>query len=50
MKNPKAPTKRQKIAMKESGLNPDNWLVSKANGEYLKVVHRETGRVKDIPK
>lgn len=50
MKNPKVPTKRQKIAMKQSGLTPENWLVSKANGDYLMVVHRETGRTKDIPK
>lgn len=50
MKNPKAPNKRQKIAMKQSGLNFDNWLVTKANGDYLTLVHRETGLVKQILK
>lgn len=50
MKNPKAPTKRQKIAMEYVGLNFRNWLVSKAAGDELTIVHRETGTVKAIPK
>ncbi|WP_209121552.1 hypothetical protein [Alkalihalobacillus sp. BA299] len=49
MKNGKAPTKKQKIAIKEVGLNPNNWLVSKNLQEELHIVHRETGRLKVIP-
>lgn len=50
MKNPKRPTLAQKLAMKACGLTPENWLVSKANGDFLHCVHRLTGRTKDIPK
>lgn len=43
MKNGKRPTLKQKIVIRERGLNPKNWLVTKnANGE-LHLVHRETG-------
>lgn len=50
MKNPKAPNKHQKIAMQEYGLNTQNWLVTKANGNHYTLVHRDTGRVKQILK
>lgn len=50
MKNPKRPTVRQRKAMVFAGCSPTKWLVSKAAGDFLTLVHRETGRVKDIPK
>lgn len=50
MKNPKAPTQRQRMAMEYVGLNFKNWLVTKAAGEELTIVHRETGTIKVIPK
>ena len=50
MKNGKVPTKRQKIAIAYAGLSFDKWLVSKVNGDVLTLVHRETGRAKEIYK
>lgn len=49
MKNPKRPTKSQKIAMKTVGLNSDNWLVFKKVQGELHLVHRETGTTRIIP-
>ncbi|MEH7249193.1 hypothetical protein V7114_20750 [Neobacillus niacini] len=48
MKNGKAPTKREKIAMKAAGLTPEKWLIYKKTHETLEVVHRETGTTKTI--
>jgi hypothetical protein len=49
MKKGLKPTKRQKIAMKEAGLNHENWLVYKNIEGNLHLVHRETGTTKVIP-
>ncbi len=49
MKNGKRPTRKQKIAIRERGLNPDNWLVSKAPPGELHLVHRYTGTKRIIP-
>jgi hypothetical protein len=43
------PSKRQRIAIKAVGLNPDNWLVFKSIEGDLHLVHRETGTTKIIP-
>ncbi|ARK32169.1 DUF6906 family protein [Halalkalibacter krulwichiae] len=48
MKNGKRPTRKQKEAIKHSGLSPDKWLVSKADQDHLLLVHRETGTTKLI--
>lgn len=48
MKNGKRPTKNQKIAMKNAGLNADNWLVSKNITDELHLVHRNTGNKRVI--
>ena len=48
MKNGKNPTRRQKIAIKDAGLNPDDWLVFKAEATVLHIVHRNTGITKII--
>lgn len=50
MKNGKRPTRRQKIAIKEAGLNFENWLVSKVGPDFLLLVHRHTNKTKKIPK
>ena len=50
MKNGKRPTRRQKIAIRWAGLNPDNWLVSKVGPDHYLLVHRHTGTIKKIPK
>lgn len=44
MKHGKNPTKKQKIMLKESGLNPENWLVVKNTTGQLQLIHRTTGR------
>ncbi|MED1906150.1 DUF6906 family protein [Cytobacillus firmus] len=49
MKNPKRPTKSQKMAMKAVGLNSANWLVFKKVQGELHLVHRETGTTRIIP-
>lgn len=49
MKNGKKPTRRQKLAIKAVGLNPKNWLVIKNLQDKLHIVHRETGRQREIP-
>ncbi|WP_432803469.1 DUF6906 family protein [Alkalihalophilus marmarensis] len=48
MKQGKNPNRRQKESIKQSGLNPDNWLVSKANDDQLLLIHRETGRTRVV--
>ncbi|MEH7157502.1 DUF6906 family protein [Neobacillus drentensis] len=48
MKNGKRPTKAEKISIKSSGLNPENWLIFKKNHDTLQLVHRETGTTKTI--
>jgi hypothetical protein len=48
MKHGLKPNKRQKIAMKASGLTPENWLIFKKTHDTLRVVHRETGTTKTI--
>jgi hypothetical protein len=49
MKHGLRPTKKQKVAIKAVGLNPENWLVFKSINEELHLVHRETGTTKIIP-
>jgi hypothetical protein len=48
MKQGKNPTRRQKIIIKEAGLNPENWLVCKSLPERLVLTHRYTGTEKII--
>lgn len=51
MKQGKKPTRKQKIAIKEARLNPDNWLVVKdlSHLNTLEIVHRNTGTIRKIP-
>lgn len=48
MKNGKNPSRRQKIAIKEAGFNPDNWLVFKSESDKLHLVHRNLNQTKII--
>lgn len=48
MKHGLKPNKRQKIAMKAFGLNPEHWLIFKKTHDTLHLVHRETGTIKTI--
>jgi hypothetical protein len=48
MKNGKRPTRNEKVSIKESGLNPNNWLIYKKTHDTLQLVHRETEKTKTI--
>ena len=48
MKHGKKPTKRQSIFIKEHGLNPENWLVTKDTPDELHLVHRWSDRTTRI--
>ena len=50
MKNGKRLTRKEKITVSKYHLNPNNWLISKRNGDMLTLVHRYTNTVKEIPK
>ena len=50
MKGGKVLTKKQKIFIKEKGLNPDNWLVCKNTSSELVLEHRHTGKYRVIKK
>ncbi|MFD2614481.1 DUF6906 family protein [Paenibacillus gansuensis] len=49
MKNGKTLTLKQKQTIQGCGLNVDNWLVYKAVGTQLHLVHRLTGTKRVIP-
>jgi len=44
MKHGKNPSKKQKMFLKESKLNPENWLIVKDYHECFEIVHRVTGK------
>jgi len=48
MKHGKNPTRKQKVVLKESGLNPENWLVVKNITGQLQLINRTTGRQRVI--
>lgn len=43
MKHGKAPTRKQKIVIKEAGYDPADWLVVKSLTNVLEIVRRNTG-------
>ena len=45
---PKKPTRRQKIAITNAGLKPENWKVAKDNGTSLELLS-SGGRKREIP-
>jgi len=42
MKNPKKPTRNQKILISSYRLQPANWLVVSEDKEKLEIIHRHT--------
>ena len=48
IKNGKKPTRRVKQIIKQKGLNPANWLVTKNLSTAVYIVHRQTGRERII--
>ena len=50
LKNPRRPTRAQKIVITGKGLNLENWLVARDMKDMLVLVHRHTNTVKVVPK
>ena len=50
MKHGKKPTVRQCKLMQANRLNSDNWLVVKDTPESMLIIHRHTGRTREILK
>ena len=50
MKNHKRPTRAQKEIISNSYLNPKNWLIVHESEFYLKIIHKESGKLKNINK
>jgi hypothetical protein len=48
MKNGKRPTRKQKEVISQAGLDAKMWLVSKAEAHSLFLVHRFTGKGKQL--
>ncbi|WP_430095206.1 DUF6906 family protein [Paenibacillus cisolokensis] len=48
MKQGKKPTRRQRIEIKDWGLNPENWLVERDMPTAMVLVHRYTGSSRTI--
>ncbi len=48
MKNGKRPTRRQRIEIKNRGLNPENWLVERDTPVVMVLVHRYSGSSRTI--
>jgi hypothetical protein len=48
MKNGKKLSRKEKIAVKAAGLNPENWLKYKKDNEQLHLVHRYTNTTRSI--
>jgi hypothetical protein len=48
MKNGKRPNRTQKEVIKSSGLNPENWLITKNLPNKMHLVNRESGKERII--
>lgn len=46
MKHGKGPNKRQKMFLKQNGLNYDNWLIVKDNPNEFIIVNRLSGKTR----
>lgn len=50
MKQPKRPTREQKAMISSYYLNPKQWMVAGETEFYLKIVNKETGKLRMISK
>ena len=50
MKQGKRLSVKQKIFLKERGLNPENWLICKNTPEEMVFIHRHTENIKVLKK
>lgn len=48
MKQPKALTRDQKIAVLAANLNPDNWMLVEQTEFYLKIIHKPSGKTRRV--
>ena len=50
MKHGKKPTRKQKMLIRSTRLNCDNWLVIKDSDDELVLQNRQTNKLRTIPK
>jgi hypothetical protein len=48
MKNPKRPTRKQKLAIAAAKLDPDNWLVAKVEKYTLVLINKNSNKERTI--
>lgn len=48
MKNPKRPTRKQKLAIVAAQLDPENWLVAKAEQHALLLINKISNKERKI--
>ena len=48
MKQPKKPTRNQKIIMGKHGLVPDNWMVKEYDGKTMEVINKKSGKKRTL--
>lgn len=48
MKQPKKPTREQKIVISNNGLVVGNWMVVEETEFYLKVIHKTSGKMRRL--
>lgn len=50
MKQPKKLTRRQKECLSAHYLNADNWMLVEETDFYLKIINKQTGKVRNVDK
>lgn len=50
MKHLKTPTKKQKLLIASSGLNPNSWQIERILKDEMVIVHKVSGKKKGIKK
>lgn len=50
MKQPKRLTRSQKECLSAHYLNADNWMLVEETGFYLKIINKQTGKVRSVDK
>lgn len=48
MKQPKALTSEQKVAVSAANLNPDNWMLIEQTEFYLKIINKTSEKTRRI--
>lgn len=50
MKQPKKLTRRQKECLSAHYLNADNWMLVEETEFYLKIINKQTGKIRSVDK